>query len=246
MSIGSQAYCGRWDRCRAATSGTPATASSWRTDSAVRRASGGDGERTGSEQCDDGNTQNGDCCIAGLHASRAAGACSSDGNQCTSDTCDASGVCRHQPATGASCDDGNGCTTGDVCVAGTCRGEPLRAVDQRDRLRYARQRHRRVRRACGTGGKDLSGYHVVSVEGAVRCLTERRRGTGVLGRDAAFRHRAAMTTPAPGSIPRRRASRGRPPAGACDLTLAGDASTSNPKDGDALNSTRPAVRTAWL
>jgi cysteine-rich repeat protein len=72
-----------------------------------------------------------------------------DGNACTSDTCDASGVCQHQtvsctdgnPCTldlceastgclsvandGAPCDDGNACTGSDSCLVGVCQGGPI-------------------------------------------------------------------------------------------------------------------------
>jgi hypothetical protein len=42
-----------------------------------------------------------------------------DGNQCTADTCTATG-CNHTAITGA-CDDGNPCSLGDFCEAGHCR-----------------------------------------------------------------------------------------------------------------------------
>jgi cysteine-rich repeat protein len=55
----------------------------------------GDGVVVGDEQCDDGNTADGDCC---------------------------SSTCRYEPA-GSGCDDGDVCSTVDACDgAGTCTG----------------------------------------------------------------------------------------------------------------------------
>lgn len=237
MAVGSQAYCGRWDQPpgryvrntgnRVVVAGPTAPCADVC----------GDGERTGSEQCDDGNTQNGDCCTSACTLAAAGSACSSDGNQCTSDTCDASGVCRHQPATGASCDDGNGCTTGDVCVAGTCRGEPLEPwINEIDYDTPGNDTGEFVELA-GPAGMDLSGYHVVSVEGGgPLCLT---------GGAAAGQAYSVGTLPA-GTVLHDDTGTGigflvvcfagtSTGVGACDVTLAGDASTSNLKDGDALN-----------
>jgi hypothetical protein len=48
-----------------------------------------------------------------------------DGNDCTADTCTASG-CQHAARKdGGPCDDDNACTTGDHCDAGRCTGEAL-------------------------------------------------------------------------------------------------------------------------
>ena len=54
----------------------------------------GDGVVDSTEQCDDGNTDNGDCCSS----------------TCTFET------------NGSSCDDGLFCTTGETCTAGVCGG----------------------------------------------------------------------------------------------------------------------------
>ena len=61
----------------------------------------GDGEVDPGEQCDDGNTADGDCCGANC-VFEAAGAqtgqyCTEDGDPCTTDTCDGMGTCVHVP-----------------------------------------------------------------------------------------------------------------------------------------------------
>ncbi len=103
------------------------------------------------EQCDDGNTLDGDCCSrqcafdpGGTPCSDGntcttadtcdgAGACVAgaprncdDGNACTSDACDPAAACVHLPGNdGGACDDGNVCTSGDVCSAGRCAGSGI-------------------------------------------------------------------------------------------------------------------------
>jgi hypothetical protein len=53
-----------------------------------------------------------------------------DGNDCTDDSCAASG-CQHEArANGGPCDDDNTCTTGDYCNAGRCAGEGLKTEAQ--------------------------------------------------------------------------------------------------------------------
>jgi cysteine-rich repeat protein len=71
------------------------------------------------ENCEDGNHADGDCCSARCRLDVAGTACTSDGNDCTADVCNATGTCTHLPIT-APCDDGNECTIGDVCSAGAC------------------------------------------------------------------------------------------------------------------------------
>ncbi len=57
-------------------------------------------------------------------ACRAAADCD-DGDACTQDVCDASGVCGHRAqADGSACDDGSPCTAHDSCRDGLCSGEP--------------------------------------------------------------------------------------------------------------------------
>ena len=71
------------------------------------------------EDCQDGNVVDGDCCSSRCRRDPPGSACSSDGNTCTDDVCDAVGSCSHAPNT-IPCEDGNVCTAGDVCAAGTC------------------------------------------------------------------------------------------------------------------------------
>jgi cysteine-rich repeat protein len=84
----------------------------------------GNGETEFPEQCDDGNTADGDCCSATCHFDGPGTACGSDGNQCTADQCDGAGACTHaERPVGYECDDANLCTSGDQCVlGGVCRG----------------------------------------------------------------------------------------------------------------------------
>src|SRR6185295_6594491 len=64
------------------------------------------------EDCDDGNTVNGDCCSATCQLDPAGYPCA-DNTVCNGDeTCDGSGVC--QPGTALNCDDHNLCTQ-DSC-----------------------------------------------------------------------------------------------------------------------------------
>jgi len=78
--------------------------------------------------CDDGNDCTTDVCNASVctHTNVADGtACADDGNECTDDVCD-TGVCDHPPvADDTACtDDGNECTD-DVCAAGVCDHPPV-------------------------------------------------------------------------------------------------------------------------
>ena len=81
----------------------------------------GNGIMDAGETCEDGNWTAGDCCSPTCQLAATGAACTSDGNQCTSDVCNASGVCTHPNST-APCDDGRSCTTGDTCNAGSCTG----------------------------------------------------------------------------------------------------------------------------
>ncbi|MFP6639746.1 MAG: S8 family serine peptidase, partial [Myxococcota bacterium] len=83
----------------------------------------GDGEISGSEECDDGDTEAGDCCSPTCSFELAASVCD-DEDACTSgETCDGAGVCGSGSA--VVCDDAlycNGsesCDTGLGCQAGT-------------------------------------------------------------------------------------------------------------------------------
>jgi cysteine-rich repeat protein len=59
----------------------------------------GNGTIENDEQCDDGNTQNGDCCSSTC-TFEAAGAPCLDSELCTVDTCDGAGQCSHRPSEG--------------------------------------------------------------------------------------------------------------------------------------------------
>lgn len=103
-----------------------------------------------SEQCDDGNTLDGDCCSSTCQLEQDGSSCS-DGNVCTqTDTCQAgvctgsnpilcsaldqcheagtcdpaSGFCSHpQKPNGSTCDDSLFCTVMDTCQEGSCEGQ---------------------------------------------------------------------------------------------------------------------------
>ncbi|MFQ5478980.1 MAG: DUF4215 domain-containing protein [Candidatus Binatia bacterium] len=92
----------------------------------------GDGALDPSEQCDDGNLEDGDCCSSSCTAEAAHAPCD-DGDPCTpSDECDGGGVCVASGSTcgngtldancGEHCDDGN-LADGDCCNS-TCSFEP--------------------------------------------------------------------------------------------------------------------------
>ena len=107
----------------------------------------GDGWVSGFEQCDDGNTSNGDCCTSLCKKASDGVPCSSnsmcvsnekcssgkcqggtamscnDSDACTDDACDPVSGCSHTQNT-APCDDGEVCTTNDKCVAFVCVGGP--------------------------------------------------------------------------------------------------------------------------
>jgi cysteine-rich repeat protein len=65
------------------------------------------------EECDDGNTIDGDCCSSTCDSEPVGGACADDFVGCTIDTCDGAGACQHAPDDTA-CDDGSPCTQ-DTC-----------------------------------------------------------------------------------------------------------------------------------
>ena len=85
----------------------------------------GNGHLTIDEDCDDGNTTDGDCCSASCEFEPVGSACDDgDGNACTeSDGCDGGGIC--QAGAPVDCDDGNPCTA-DSCdeIAG-CTHDPI-------------------------------------------------------------------------------------------------------------------------
>jgi CSLREA domain-containing protein len=55
----------------------------------------GDGLLQKGEQCDDGGTADGDCCSSTCQYDAPGSACTSDGDTCTDDVCDATGACTH-------------------------------------------------------------------------------------------------------------------------------------------------------
>jgi cysteine-rich repeat protein len=106
----------------------------------------GNGALEEGEQCDDGNTADGDCCTSTCQFEAAASPCSDgsvcttddacdgagacvggaalpcdDSNACTNDTCDSVTGCGHTDNSDP-CDDGNACTSNDSCSGGECRG----------------------------------------------------------------------------------------------------------------------------
>ena len=81
-----------------------------------------DGVVEGSEQCDDGNYLDGDCCSSTCQLDPMATPCAADTDPCTTDLCDGSGTCLHDSGNdGAPCDDGDVCTI-DLCEGGSCVG----------------------------------------------------------------------------------------------------------------------------
>jgi ELWxxDGT repeat protein/cysteine-rich repeat protein len=104
----------------------------------VRRC--GDAILDPSEECDDGNVHDGDCCSSACRLEPTGGTCVDDGDPCTVDAC-AAGRCTHvgtcddpdecavagcdegDACTVDGCDDGNPCTV-DACAAGGCHHEP--------------------------------------------------------------------------------------------------------------------------
>lgn len=77
------------------------------------------------EDCDDGNTADGDCCDRNCQAEASGSACP-DGNDCTDNQCNGAGLCLTSNNS-APCDDGLFCTGTDQCSGGGCNshvGDP--------------------------------------------------------------------------------------------------------------------------
>jgi cysteine-rich repeat protein len=115
----------------------------------------GNGKVEPGEDCDDGNTLNGDCCSSTCHFEATGSSCTdhnactvgetcnlgvcgggtavvcNDGNQCTQDSCVPATGCVFNPTpmNGQACNDGQVCTINDVCNAGTCAGSPAPDTD---------------------------------------------------------------------------------------------------------------------
>jgi cysteine-rich repeat protein len=79
----------------------------------------GNGVVQGTEQCDDGNVMDGDCCSSTCEFETEGSPCPTDDEACTVDVCDASGTCTHDPIpSGTVCRPG----PGECDVAETCDG----------------------------------------------------------------------------------------------------------------------------
>src|SRR5438874_2108778 len=76
------------------------------------------------EQCDDGNTLDGDCCSSTCQFDPAGAPCTGTNVCLTATTCDGAGVCGGGTPTPGACNDGNVCTTADTCAGGVCVGGP--------------------------------------------------------------------------------------------------------------------------
>jgi cysteine-rich repeat protein len=90
----------------------------------------GDGIVCGTEQCDDGNLIDGDCCSSACQFEASGSPCEADGNLCTTDQCDGAGVCVF--VGNVTCpDDGTVCNGPEHCdpSAGCVSGPPLTCDD---------------------------------------------------------------------------------------------------------------------
>ena len=76
------------------------------------------------EQCDDGNTLDGDCCSSTCQFDPAGAPCTGTNVCLTATTCDGAGVCGGGTPTLSACNDGNVCTVADTCFNGACVGVP--------------------------------------------------------------------------------------------------------------------------
>ena len=76
------------------------------------------------EQCDDGNTLDGDCCSSTCQFDPAGAPCTGTNVCLTATTCDGAGVCGGGTPTLSACNDGNVCTLADTCFNGACVGVP--------------------------------------------------------------------------------------------------------------------------
>ncbi|MFP6665302.1 MAG: DUF4215 domain-containing protein, partial [Deltaproteobacteria bacterium] len=79
----------------------------------------GDGVAVGTEECDDGNTADGDCCSPSCTLDAVGTACADDGELCTTDVCNGAGFCLHDAGNaGTECR----ASAGACDVAETCDG----------------------------------------------------------------------------------------------------------------------------
>jgi cysteine-rich repeat protein len=140
ITIGAQAYCGRWESPPGVIRRNEADRVVFKGPTGPCQVVCGDGIVQAPEACDDGNTRNDDCCTT---------------------------ACTVAPDDSA-CTDRTGCTTGDVCHAGVCQGT-LRApwINEFDYDDFAALNDDRDEfvEIAGPAGTDLGGYSVVAVEG---------------------------------------------------------------------------------
>lgn len=82
----------------------------------------GNGTVESGEQCDDGNSANGDCCSSTCQFEANGSSCAPDSNQCTNDVCNGAGVCTHpNSSSSVTCElDGNLCTNDHCNGFGAC------------------------------------------------------------------------------------------------------------------------------
>ena len=93
----------------------------------------GNGIAEGPEQCDDNNTEDGDCCSSTCQLEPINSPCTSDDNSCTNDICNGQGTCLHNVfSDGTACDDGSVCTSGTQCFGGQCGGGLTKSCDDGD------------------------------------------------------------------------------------------------------------------
>jgi cysteine-rich repeat protein len=82
----------------------------------------GDGVVSPGEECDDGATQNGDCCNSTCGFEVSGSGCD-DADACSElDACDGAGLCAGSPL---ACDDGDLCTVGSCNSLSGCSFEPI-------------------------------------------------------------------------------------------------------------------------
>ena len=136
--------------------------------------------------CDDGNTSNGDCCSATCYFETSGSQCTGDGNICTDDECDGAGNCEHNPVDGRYCDDGSACTNRcgaavcddcegdrcDICVDGDCVGDFIppwiNEVDYSSQVESGSSLmvdYEEYVEIAAPAGSDLGGYRLVGVDG---------------------------------------------------------------------------------
>lgn len=109
--------CESSDQRNAPRPGTPTS----RCDiGAVETSACGNGVIDAGESCDDGNFYDGDCCSATCQIASSGAPCTSDGNECTTDSCDGAGACQHPAAPAGSACGGGLCTSNTCNGAGVC------------------------------------------------------------------------------------------------------------------------------